>query len=160
VCLPTQTSPHSSTESGIVIDLEPERSRLLVAWWIALHLLLLGVAAYIPGPMAMKLCGALLVPLHAAARWPSAPPRVVCYRDGAWAVPELGLAGLRLGGRTRYTTLWVRLSLVASTRALDIVLLVDQLDVHAWRRLQVSLRSGADRAAVAPGSPRGSAKLR
>src|SRR6185436_18476053 len=94
VCPPTPTSPPSSTESDVVIDLEPDRSRLLTAWWIGLHLLLLGVTAYVPGSVALELCAALLVLLHGAARWPATAPRVVRYRDGAWGVPALGLGGL------------------------------------------------------------------
>jgi hypothetical protein len=110
----------------------------------------------------VRACAALLVPLHAAARWPRPAPRVVRYRDGAWAVPALGLAGLRLGPRTRFTTLWVRLSLVAMERPLDIVLAVDQVDAEAWRVLQAALRSARGRASGDPAaaSARGSANLR
>jgi len=120
------------------------------------------VAPTIPGPTIVKLCAALLVAAHAAARYPPAPPRVVGDGDGRWAIPALGLAGLRLGPRTRYTTLWVRLSLVASARTLDIVLVVDQVDAQAWRMLQVSLRRGIGAGATVrdAGSARGSADLR
>lgn len=125
-------------------------------------MLLLGVAAYAPGPVIVKVCAVLLVLLHAAARVPRAAPRVVCYRDGAWAVPALGLSGLRLGPRTRFTTLWVRLSLVAAKRPLDIVLVVDQLDAGVWRVLQAALRAatGGAAAGTRAASARGSANLR
>jgi hypothetical protein len=131
---------------------------------VGLHLLLLCVAAFLPGGMVVKLGGALLIPLHLAARWPRLAPRIVRDRDGVWAIPALGLANLRLGPRTRYTTLWIRLSLVTPERARDIVLLVDQFDDEVWRALQAWLRGagGAGRPTSArPGaSARGSGNLR
>ena len=97
----------------------------------------------------MKVCAAIAALVHAAVRFPRATPRIVRDGEGLWALPELGLTGLRLGPRTRYTTIWVRLSLVAPTRTLDIVLLVDQLEPEAWRALQVLLRRGIGAGATA-----------
>ncbi len=88
--------------------------------------------------------GALLLLVgHALLRAPRPAPLLRREADGLWSVPELGLAGLGLGSRTRYTTLWVRLALVGPARAFYILLLADQLDADSWRRLQAALRRGA-----------------
>jgi hypothetical protein len=92
--------------------------------------------------LAPVLGSVALLAVHAVVRRPRAAPRLVCRSDGRWAVPALGLAGLTLGRRTRYTTLWVRLSFVGPPRSLDIVLLADQVDPESWRKLQTHLRRG------------------
>jgi hypothetical protein len=131
-------------------------------WWAALHLLLLAAVPCLHAPLPAAVCGVLLVAAHAVLRYPRPAPRIVRGSDGAWSVPELGLAGLKLGPRTRYTTLWVRLSLTAPRRTFELVLLVDQLEPQAWRALQVLLRRGAGTDGPRrPGSfPRGSRDLR
>ena len=55
-------------------------------------------------------------------------------------MPELGLDDLTLGPRTCYTASWVRFDLRGSERALVVLLLADQVDPEAWRRLQTELR--------------------
>jgi hypothetical protein len=129
---------------------------------MGLHLLLLAVAPFVPGPTIVQVCAAFAALVHAALRYPRATPRIVRDGDGLWALPELGLTGLSLGPRTRYTTIWVRLSLVAPTRAVDIVLVVDQLEPEAWRVLQVLLRRGIGAGATAreAASARGPTDLR
>ena len=97
----------------------------------------------------VKICAALCVSIHAVARYPQTPPRIVRSRGGEWAVPERGLTGLRLGPRTRYTTLWMRLSLGGALETVDVVLLVDQVGREDWRALQALLRRGEGAGAAA-----------
>ena len=79
--------------------------------------------------------------LHSLTRYPSSAAEALARGpDGLWSVPALGLDGLSIGQRTRYTTLWVRLELVGAARPLDMLLLADQLDPESWRVLQATLR--------------------
>jgi membrane-bound toxin of toxin-antitoxin system len=47
---------------------------------------------------------------------------------------------LTVGSRSRYTSWWVHLQLRGADRAVDVVVLKDQLDERTWRALQAELR--------------------
>jgi hypothetical protein len=114
---------------------------VLALWWLALHLLGLATLCALGISSLVLACGGLLLALHSLVRYPiGAADELARGSDGLWSVPALGLAGLAIGRRTRYTTLWVRLELVGASRRLDILLLADQLGPESWRVLQVILR--------------------
>jgi hypothetical protein len=116
---------------------------VLAVWWPALHLLGLATLCALGLPSLVLACGGLLLVLHSLVRYPArVPDELARGADGLWSVSALGLAGLAIGSRTRYTTLWVRFQLVGASRPLDILLLADQLDRESWRALQVILRRG------------------
>jgi len=75
---------------------------------------------------------------HAIVQRPRRTPRLV-LRAGRVALPELELDDLALGPRTRHCGLWVRLDLRGAGRALDILLLADQVDPIVWRTLRAEL---------------------
>lgn len=136
---PTPTSRGSSGESARAIDLDPEPSLILWAWWLALHAVVLAALAELGAPWPAK-CLALLAALaHAAVFRPRRTPRLLWRADGRVALPELGLADLGLGPRSRHCGLWIRLELRGAGRALDILLLADQLDPVLWRTLRADL---------------------
>jgi hypothetical protein len=111
----------------------------LRAWWLALHGVVLTAFAVLDAPWPVK-CLALLATLgHAAAFRPRPTPRLVWRGDGRVALPELGFEDLRLGPRSRHCGLWIRLDLRGADRALDILLLADQLDDYRWRTLRAEL---------------------
>ncbi len=84
---------------------------------------------------------AALLAAHGIARRPFAqPPEVWVDGAGLWSLPQQALRGLTLGPRTRYTTLWIALSLVGARRRVELILLADQFDAETWRQLQVWLR--------------------
>jgi hypothetical protein len=70
------------------------------------------------------------------------PALLVLAEDGAWYVAGRGVTPFTLGPRTSLAPFWVRLDLRPDEcrRALDIVLIVDQLDAATWRRLAARLR--------------------
>jgi hypothetical protein len=112
----------------------------LRAGWIAAHLLAAAAFALLGAPWTLKAVALLGLAVHAVARRPEPARRVVYRRDGRIAVPDLGLEGLFLGPRTRFTTLWVRLDLRGAARPLDLLLLASQVDRESWRALQAELR--------------------
>ena len=112
---------------------------MLWAWWIALHGVVLVAFALLAAPWAIKSLALLATVAHAAAFRPRATPRLVWRGDGRIAVPELELYDLSLGPRSRHSALWIRLDLRAGGRALDILLVADQLDAAAWRSLRSEL---------------------
>jgi hypothetical protein len=137
----TPTSRTSSRESERAIVLRPRPSRTLLLWWPALHLFALATLCALGPPSPLLACGGLLLVLHSVARYPSSAAETLARgADGLWSVPALGLDGLSIGYRTRYTTFWVRLELVGAARPLDMLLLADQLDPESWRVLQAILR--------------------
>lgn len=91
-------------------------------------------------PWLLKGLALLVVLVHAIALPPERARRVVFRSDGRVTLPELGLEDLTLGPGTLFTTRWVRLDLRGSGRALDILLLADQVDPALWHALQVKLR--------------------
>jgi hypothetical protein len=112
---------------------------MLRAWWLALHGVVLAAFALLGAPWSVK-CFALLATLaHATALRPRPTPRLVWHGDGRVGLPELGLDGLTLGPRTRHCGLWMRLDVRGAGRALDILLLADQLDAARWRTLRADL---------------------
>jgi hypothetical protein len=112
----------------------------LRAWWLALHGVVLAAFALLGAPWSVK-CLALLATLaHAAVFRPRPTPRLIWRGDGHVALPELGLTDLRLGPRSRHCGLFIRLDLRGADRALDILLLADQLDAALWRTLRADLQ--------------------
>ena len=116
--------------------------------------MLLAALVLVGWPWLVKCGGLLLIALHAGTRYPSAAPILIARPDGLWAVPERGLAELELDAASRYTTVWVRLILTGRGRALDILLLADQLDRESWCALQARLRRPAPPRSGAPGRAR------
>jgi hypothetical protein len=115
-----------------------------VLWWVALHALAVAGIPWLGLDSFAAVGLALLLGAHALVRRRFAPPpELLLDAAGFWSVPALGLAGLTVGPDTRYTTFWVRLSLVGVGGGLDILLLADQLDAESWRTLQVRLRRGS-----------------
>jgi hypothetical protein len=92
------------------------------------------------------IAGALLtaVALHGIVRFPRATERLIQARDGSWALPSRGLAGLRLARGTAWGDTWVDLVLAGSGRRVRVLLLRDQLGAEDWRRLQVAVRESDD----------------
>jgi hypothetical protein len=100
--------------------------------------------ALLGAPWVLKAAAAVAALAHSIAFRPRRTPRIV-LSAGRVSVPELELDGLALGGRTRHSGLWIRLDLRGPGRALDILLLADQVDPILWRMLRAELaRLGAD----------------
>jgi len=135
---PIPTSPASSIESVRAIDLRPETSVVLWAWWVVLHGVVLAALALLGVPLILKAAAAVAALAHSIAFRPRRTPRLV-FRAGRVAVPELELDDLVLGRRTRHCGLWVRLELRGRGRVLDILLLADQVDPILWRTLRAEL---------------------
>ena len=135
---PIPTSPDSSNESARAIDLRPETSLILWAWWAVLHGVVLAALVLLGAPLILKAVVAVAAVAHSVAFRPRRTPRLV-LRAGRVAVPELELEGLALGRRTRHCGLWVRLDLRGQGRALDILLLADRVDPILWRTLRAEL---------------------
>ena len=89
-------------------------------------------------PWVLKAAAAIAVLAHSIVFRPRHTPRLV-LSAGRVAVPELELENLALGGRTRHCGLWVLLDLRGAGRALDILLLADQVDPILWRTLRAEL---------------------
>jgi hypothetical protein len=142
VSQPTPPSPPSSSASAQATVLRPEPSRLLAAWWAAVHALALASLPLIDWPKGCAIAAAAAVIGHAAVRRPRPPPRLLIYRgDGQVDWPEAGLAGLEIADGTRFTGRWVCLELRApgAARPRRVLLIVDQLDFATWRTLLARL---------------------
>ena len=132
----TLPSPTSSRESAQAIVLEPEPSRLIGRFWLALHLLLLAAAAASALPWLGKAAAALLLAAHAARGRPVGYiGTIVCRPDGRFDLPEQQRAGLALARGSRFTRRWARLVLEDAAGVCDVLLLHDQLDDSRWRLL-------------------------
>jgi hypothetical protein len=123
---------------ALVLNLE--RSRVLTAWWLLLHVLL-GVAFALVGwPMAFRLVAIAAVVGHCVVRRPAASPRAVVVAEGGYcAVPEWNTGTRPLGPRTLISPFWVRLDLGTGPWRRDILLLADQVRPEEWRRLRALL---------------------
>jgi hypothetical protein len=121
----------------------------VLAWWVALHALLLGAAGLVGAAGWLRMVLALAVVVHGVLRRPAATPApILVAEDGSCCVPALGPAWLEPGPRTRLTAYGLRLSLADRARTHDILLCVDQVDAAGWARLNARLRRRA-----APGTP-------
>jgi hypothetical protein len=96
--------------------------------------------AVLAAPWLLKGLALLCVLVHAIALPPERTLRMVYRSDGRVAVPELGLYDLELGPGTLYTRGWVRFDLKGAGRALETLLLADQVSPEVWRALQAELR--------------------
>jgi hypothetical protein len=105
-----------------------------------LHGLVAAALLVLAAPWLLKGLALLILLVHAIALAPERAPRLVYRSDGRAAVPEIGLDDLVLGPRTQYARGWVRFDLRGAGRALDILLLADQVEPEVWRALQVELR--------------------
>ena len=103
-----------------------------------LHVAVLAALALLGAPWLLKALVAIAALAHSIVLRPRRTPRLV-LSAGRVAVPELGLENLALGLRTRHCGLWVRLDLRGAGRALDILLLADQVDPTIWRALRAEL---------------------
>jgi hypothetical protein len=98
----------------------------------------LAALALLGAPWPLKAAAALAALAHSIAFRPRRTPRLL-LSAGRVAVPELELENLALGRRTSHCGLWARLDLRGPGRALDILLLVDQVDPIVWRTLRAEL---------------------
>lgn len=89
-------------------------------------------------PWAVKLPAAIAAVAHSIVFRPRRTPRLV-FHAGRVDVPEQGLVDLVLGRHTRHCGLWIRFDLRGADRALDILLLADQVDPTLWRMLRAEL---------------------
>jgi hypothetical protein len=98
----------------------------------------LAALALLGAPWVLKAAAAVAALAHFIAFRPRRTPRLV-LSAGRVAVPELELEDLALGRLTRHCGLWVRLDLRGRGRAVDILLLADQVDPILWRKLRAEL---------------------
>jgi len=98
----------------------------------------LAALALLGAPWMLKAPAAIAALAHSIVFRPRRTPRLV-LRAGRVTLPERELEDLALGPRTRHSGLWVRLDLRGPGRALDILLLVDQVDPILWRTLRAEL---------------------
>jgi hypothetical protein len=105
-----------------------------------LHALVASAFLVLGAPWLLKGLAVLVVLVHALALPPEPAPRMVYRSGGRVALPGVGVEDLALGPGTLFTTGWVRFDLRGSGRALDILLLADQVDSATWRELQAELR--------------------
>jgi hypothetical protein len=117
-----------------------------------LHAVVLVALALLGAPWLLKAAAAIGVFVHSIAFRPRRTPRLI-FRGGRVAVPELEREDLALGRRTRHCGLWIRLDLRGPGRALDILLLVDQVDPTVWRTFRAELARLAPQGATS-GNPR------
>jgi hypothetical protein len=137
----TRRSRIFSSGSGTAIVLRPERSRIVVAWWWILHALLSFAAGVVAWPIPARIALLVTVAAHGILRYPARIPReLVRRRDGSWALPRLGLAGLRLGPGSCCTHAWIRLVLAGPAGRTVVLLVRDQFTPPVWRALQAVLR--------------------
>ena len=125
-------------ERAFILELAP--SRRLAVWWTLVHALLGAALLGLDLPALAALPGIGLVAAHGFCRRPRAPRRLMLAADGTWAIPETGEAGLKLAPGTAWSTWWAELVLRGAGVRRRILILSDQLDPEAWRRLQVGLR--------------------
>jgi hypothetical protein len=141
------------------LTLTLEASRLVLAWWAALHVLLAVATLLVAWPIALELAALVAVAAHAVVGRPRGGPRSIeVAADGSCVVPEWGLSPTAPGPRTLVCTWWIRLDLRSGTGPprRDILLFVDQLDGEQWARLRALLeRARCDTAHVSrrPGEP-------
>jgi hypothetical protein len=102
---------------------------------------LLVAAAVLAGwPVPIKSLAAIALVGHGALRRPRASPGlVILTADGFCFVPEWNAGPRPLGPRTLVCPFWVRLDLGAGLPRRDILLLADQVQPEAWRRLRAFL---------------------
>ena len=132
--------PSSSSASAPALVLTLERSRVLPAWWLLLHVLL-GVASLLVGwAVLLKSVAIVAIAVHGFVRRPPASPRtVVVVEGGRCSVPEWNTGTRPLGPRTLVSPFWVRLDLGKGPWRRDLVLLADQMRPETWRRLRALL---------------------
>jgi hypothetical protein len=138
----------------IVLRLNP--SRLLRAWWLALHAVLLGAAVLTGWPWWCRALAMLVVAAHGIVRRPAPPPGLILVAaDGCCRVPGLDTGWLAPTPRTRIAPYWLLLSLGEERRARhDILLWVDQVDAATWARLTACLLRRRGVGTTPAGEPR------
>lgn len=116
---------------------------MMAVWHVVVHAVAFVSVSLSGFPWPLKLAAGGALVAHAAWRRPKAPMPFCRAADGTWSLPTLGLEGLALRPGTQAGPFWVRLALGrAGARTVTIVLLADQVDREAWRRLQAELRRG------------------
>ena len=130
----------SSNAFARVCILRARRSRSLLAWWLALHVLL--AVSVLTSTVGLIWSGMLLlaVCVHAWIRLPGSSILLLRFGDGSWAIPEQGRFKLQLAPNSSYSTVWVRLVFEADGARNTVLLLRDQMETEDWRRLQVAVR--------------------
>lgn len=117
-----------------------ERSRVLPAWWLLLHVLLVVAALLIGWAVPLKLLAVGTIAVHGVVRRPPASPRtVVVIEGGRCIVPDWSTGARPLGPRTLISPFSVRLDLGTGPWRRDLVLLADQMPPETWRRLRALL---------------------
>ena len=132
--------PSSSGAFAPALVLNLERSRVLLAWWFLLHVLLAVASLLVGWAVPFKLVAIVAIGVHGVVRWPPASPRTVVVAEGGRCiVPEWNTGARPLGPRTLVSPFLVRLDLGAGPWPRDIVLLADQVRPETWRRLRALL---------------------
>jgi hypothetical protein len=117
-----------------LLVLEP--SRVLLAWWLALHGLTgaaLCLSAGVPG-----LAGLPILLLHGWLRRPVRERRLLVRGNSCCCLPLEGRFGLTLTTASQAGPGWVRLVFSDQPRK-GLLVLRDQLDRAGWRRLNLAL---------------------
>jgi Membrane-bound toxin component of toxin-antitoxin system len=134
-------SRHSSSVSARPLVLRPSVSRLLLAWWVCLHVLLTAaiVAAELTMPLTVLFLGGVSV--HAWVRRPRPAPGLVLHTDGTLSLAPDPAVRLRMMAGSALTTWWIALVLRSDAGVRHtVVLLRDQLETNDWRLLGLRLR--------------------
>lgn len=122
----------------MILGLKP--SRLLRAWWCALHALLAAAILLAGMPMALKAILLAALVGHGAVRRPRPGPTVIhVAADGSCDVPEWRTGNLSLGAGTLVCPFWIKLDLGRGIRQRYIFLFADQVGPDDWRRLRALL---------------------
>ena len=134
--------PDSSTACAGAFVLEPEPSRLLAAWWLAVHAIAVTgiLASGLILPLKLPAVAGVLV--HGVVRRASRPTKVARGADGTWSMPQRGHSRLSLCDGTSVGPFWILLRFRSAhgRRPLSVLLLRDQLNAESWRAVQAELR--------------------
>jgi hypothetical protein len=130
--------PDSSGTSARPFLIEATASRWLLAWWLALHGVLVATVFLVHLPMVPGCCLSFLAGLHAGLRHPIRRALLVVSPGGRFALPAEQRFNLALAPATRVGGFWVEL-VFDDSRGSRLLLIRDQLTDSSWRRLRMAL---------------------
>ena len=119
-----------------------EVSRWLHAWWIGLHLLLLGALLMANPPPAAAIALMLALALHFRRLYPLRGALLIASPGGRFGLPAAGRFNLGLADSTRLGAFWVELAFDDRPGS-RFLILKDQLTELDWRQLCLILREGS-----------------